>query len=369
MGLIEKLNDFQIKNYKLVLLLNLLITLAFIPGYFNLLNVVEPSVEKLLPEKEQVVKNINILRNYYDIDAIQLVIKTDEDIKDPNFLKFLDYLKNYLEKEEHISKVQTLSDIVKEDLGYIPNRKQEVKNILEKDPRAAYFKNYDDTLTVVYIYTDVGADTWLTLETLNNIKERLKELKRYYSNFEYWLAGFPALNIDLFLSIIFDFIKISFLAFAVIFLILLIKLRNIKEVFLVLTVIIFPLLWTTGAIGYFHLPLTIVSTVFGAMLMALGISYGTNVYNTYLQEKKRLKDKEKALKKTMSDITLALIGSSFTTIASFIALLSGILPSYKALGIILAIGISFVLIYTILIFPSFIALKEKINIRGEKNEN
>jgi predicted RND superfamily exporter protein len=73
-----------------------------------------------------------------------------------------------------------------------------------------------------------------------------------------------------------------------------------------------------------------------------------------------LKNKEKALKKTMSEITLALIGSSFTTIASFIALLSGILPSYKALGIILAIGISFVLIYTILIFPSFIVLKEKI---------
>jgi len=362
-GFKEKLIELQLNKPQLFLVATLVITLLTIPGYFNLLNCLQPSVEKLLPKQEEVVKNINLIRDQYDIDAIQLVIEANGDLRDPQALKTFDYFKHYLQqKVPYISYISTPADIVKEDLGRIPNVKEDVMKVVEKDPRFRYYYNHDYSVGVIYIYTDVGADTWKALEVINTIKKHMNNLERYFPfDTKVYLTGFPALNIDLFFSIIFDFIKISAVAFAVILLILIIKFRRAIDVLLVVSVIFFPLIWTTGIIGYLGLELTIVSTVFGAMLMALGISYGINFYNTYLQEKEKLKDKREALKETTSMLLTALVGSSLTTIASFIALLSGVVPSYRSLGIILAIGISLVLIYTLIIFPAFISLKEGIH--------
>jgi predicted RND superfamily exporter protein len=363
MSLKEKIIDLQIKKPKLFVILTIILTLISLGGYFNILNNLQPSVEKLLPQQTEVVKNINFLRDYYDIDAIQLVIKSDQDLRDPLVLKFFDQLKGYLKTLPHISKVQTPADIVKEYYKIIPEEKEKIRKITSLDPRFHYFYSYDYSLAVIYIYTDLGANTWLTLKTLNQIRDNIKNLeKKFPYKLEYYLTGFPALNIDLFFSIIFDFIKISIIAFAIILLILIIKFRNFKEVLLVISVIFFPLIWTTGIIGYLGLELTIVSTVYAAMLMALGISYGINFYNTYLQEKERFKNKEKALRETSNMLMTALVGSSLTTIASFIALLAGIVPSYRSLGIILAIGIFLVLFYTLIIFPAFVSIKEKIYI-------
>ncbi|HIQ51426.1 MAG TPA: hypothetical protein EYH54_05660 [Nautiliaceae bacterium] len=366
MGLKEKIIDLQIKKPKLFILLLIILTILSSGGYFKIINNLQPSVEKLLPSETEVVKNINFLRDYYDIDAIQIVIKSNQDLRDPLALKFFDQLKNYLKTIPHITEIQTPSDIVKEHYNFIPEEKEKIRKITSLDPRFHYFYNSDFSLAVIYVYTDLGANTWLTLKTLNEIRNNINNLRHNFPfDFEYYLTGFPALNIDLFFSIIFDFIKISFVAFSIILIILIIKFKNPKEVLLVISVIFFPLIWTTGIIGYLGLELTIVSTVYGAMLMALGISYGINFYNTYLQEKRRLKDKEKALRETSNMLMTALIGSSLTTIASFIALLFGIVPSYKALGIILAIGIFLVLFYTLIIFPAFISIKEKIYVNQD----
>ncbi len=362
MGLKEKLIDLQVKKPFLFVILTLILTILSIPGYFNLLSCLQPSVEKLLPQQTEVVKNINLIRDQYDIDAIQLVVVSSGDLRDPEVLKTFDYFKQYLQqKVPYISKIMTPTDVVKEDLGRIPNTKEEVMKVVSLDPRFRYFFNHDYHVGVIYIYTSVGPDTWKALEVINTIKKHIQNLERYFPfEAKFYLTGFPALNIDLFFSIIFDFIKISFVAFALIVAVLIFKFRRFTDVLLVLSVIIFPLIWTTGIIGYLKLELTIVSTVFAAMLMALGISYGINFYNTYLQEKEKLKDKEKALRETTNMLLTALVGSSLTTIASFIALLSGVVPSYRSLGIILAIGISLVLIYTLIIFPAFISIKEKI---------
>jgi len=367
MSLKEKIVELQIKKPKIFVILTILITLLSLGGYLKILNNLQPSVEKLLPQETEVVKNINFLRDYYDIDAIQLVIKSSQDLRDPNVLKFFDQLKGYLITLPHITEVQTPADIVKEYYKVIPEEKEKIRKVVSLDPRFHYFYNNDYSLAIIYIYTDLGANTWLTLKTLNEIRNNINNLQQKFPfDFEYYLTGFPALNIDLFFSIIFDFIKISFVAFSVILLILIIKFRNLKEVLLVISVIFFPLIWTTGIIGYLGLELTIVSTVYGAMLMALGISYGINFYNTYLQERERFKDKEKALRETSNMLMTALVGSSLTTIASFIALLAGIVPSYRALGIILAIGIFLVLFYTLIIFPAFISIKEKIYLNQHK---
>ncbi|MEO2154931.1 MAG: MMPL family transporter [Nanoarchaeota archaeon] len=367
----EKLIDLQVKKPYIFILLTVALTILAIPGYFNLMSCLQPSVEKLLPKQAEVVKNINLVRDQFDVDAIQIVIDTNNDLRDPNALKTFDYFKNYLqEKVPHITKIMTPADIVKEDLSYIPNTKEEVMKVVELDPRFRYFYNHDYRLAVIYVYTDIGPDTRLALNVIDTLKKHMQEFERYFPfDTKVYLTGFPALNIDLFFSIIFDFIKISLVAFAIILAILVVKFRRISEVLLVISVIIFPLLWTTGIIGYLHLELTMVSTVFGAMLMALGISYGINFYNTYLQEKEKLKDKEKALRETTNMLLTALVGSSLTTIASFIALLAGIVPSYRSLGIILAIGISLVLIYTLIIFPAFISIKEGIYKTNNNSKN
>ena len=69
--------------------------------------------------------------------------------------------------------------------------------------------------------------------------------------------------------------------------------------------------------------------------------------------------KNKTLEELNKDLIRALVGSSLTTSAGFLALLAGVLPAMKNLGIVLAIGITVTLITSIFFLPVIIFKLDK----------
>ena len=61
----------------------------------------------------------------------------------------------------------------------------------------------------------------------------------------------------------------------------------------------------------------------------------------------------------MRELLRAMLGASLTTMAGFLALLFGVLPAMKTLGIILAIGIFTTLIGAIFLLPVVIYLYDR----------
>jgi len=71
----------------------------------------------------------------------------------------------------------------------------------------------------------------------------------------------------------------------------------------------------------------------------------------------------------MSELLRAMVGASLTTIAGFLALLFGVLPAMKNLGIILALGILTTLVSAIFMLPVLVYLydtRRKNTLQNEK---
>src|SRR6056297_2934678 len=90
--------------------------------------------------------------------------------------------------------------------------------------------------------------------------------------------------------------------------------------------------------GYLGLTITVVSMVAAAMIMGLGIDFGIHFVHGFFENRKT-KSSYDSLSEVMQELLRAMVGASFTTIAGFLALLFGVLPAMKTLGIILALGI------------------------------
>ena len=121
-----------------------------------------------------------------------------------------------------------------------------------------------------------------------------------------------------------------------------------------------------GIIGYLQLTITVVSMVAAAMIIGLGIDFAIHVSFTYYNNIEK-HSKKQALIETLQELLRAMLGASLTTIAGFLALLFGILPAMKILGIILAIGIGITLISAIILLPALLSFFDADNNNKSNN--
>lgn len=166
-----------------------------------------------------------------------------------------------------------------------------------------------------------------------------------------------------------DFAFITMVSMALVMIVVFVTFRSIVKGFLPMIVVMTALLWTMGIVGYLGLTITVVSMVSAAMIMGLGIDFGIHVVHSFFHLKEKYGDRkgtrERALKETMQELLRAMVGASFTTISGFLALLFGVLPAMKTLGIILALGIFTTLIGAVFLLPVIVYLYD----RASSNSN
>jgi len=348
----------------LFLLAALLLTLATLPGLPMLVQHVEPSIEKVLPQQVQVVKTMNAMRSQYGADMMYLVLEpesaTVSDLRQPDVLIYEDLLAQKLRLRDHILEVQTLADVVKEDNdGIIPQDLEAVKTILARDPRTSLFLDDAKRVGVIQIRSDTGSSASIIRVTVNAVDEDVASLETKNPGVRVRLTGFNTIDKATFEIIISDFMKITLYSFLFMLLFLLLYYRgSVTKVWQSLTVIIFSLIWTLGLTGYLNLTITVVTMVAAAMIMALGISYGIHTVHRYSVLRAEHGRKETLLL-MQEELLRALTGSSFTTSAGFLALLFGVLPAMKNLGIILAMGIVITLGVSVFITPVILFTTER----------
>lgn len=362
-----KLGKLQGKHPWFFVALAILITVATIPGIPILLSNVEPSLEKVLPQDIQEVKVMNDMRSQYGADMLYLVlIAEDKDIYSPSSLRYIDSMSQSLRGLENIIEVNSISDIVKEDNnGNIPDSSNQIRTILEQDPRAKDFMNPHRTITVIQIKSDTGSSAKTVKKVIDDIKFTQNILEQENPGYDVKLTGFNAIDQATFKVIISDFIKITLVSFALMIIFLLIHYKfSIKKTVYSLIIMIFSLIWALGVTGYVGIKLNVVTMVSAAMIIALGSSYGINSVYHFYDDFLLQYDKKEAIAKFQEFLIVGLTGSALAEIAGFLALLFGLMPSMQDLGIILAIGIFFALFVSVIILPVFFYIMER-----DSNEN
>ncbi len=349
----------QITHKKKFMTLLTAIILLSMPGILLLINNIEPSLEKVLPQQELVT--MNNMRGQFGADMMYILIRTESpatEITQPEVLKYIKILSERLEQNPFILDVYSIYSMMKETNGYIPKDSDETKRLIKKHPMSSLYLNDDYSLTFIQIRSDTGAEAKIIKEVIDQINHDIESIEEYNPGVSISITGFNAIDKATFEVIIKDFAFITGFSFLFMLIFLGFYFRDLKKVSASVSVIIIAVLVTLGITGYLGITITVVTMVAAAMIMALGISYGINVVHAYHILRKK-HSKNKTLEELNKDLIRALVGSSLTTSAGFLALLAGVLPAMKNLGIVLAIGITVTLITSIVFLPVIIFKLDK----------
>jgi len=350
----ELIAQQQVRKPALFIGVFVMIIALTLPGIPLLLYHIEPSLEKILPQEVDEIKTMNDMRSQYGADMMYLVLTTQGpsfDVGDPDVLFYLDILTGKLRENDYLLEVTSLADVVKEvNNGVIPSSNKDIRELLRLSPKTPLYVNHDYSLTIVHIRSDTGATAAVIKRVVEDMEDVILSVDEYNPGLDVQITGFNAIDKATFEVIMSDFSYITGFSFLFMLIFLFLYFRSWRKVLGAVSVIMVSLLITAGITGYLNITITVVTMVAAAMIMALGISYGINVTYDYYQLREGM-SKQRAIVRLNKNLIRALIGSSLTTSAGFLALLFGIIPAMKNLGIVLALGITITLAVSIFLLP------------------
>lgn len=349
----RKIGKAQHKKPGLFLIMLAVVLLAALPGIIFLPANIEPSIEKLMPSQTIEVKLMNEMREQFGADMMYIVLTAQgpvEDVREKKSIEYIQLLSNRVLYNEHILQTRSIADGVADITD---------EHVLREQLTGNEFA--DDTYKTTYIEvrTDTGASATTIAQVIKQIQSDIDITSDKNPGFTVKITGFGTIDKATFDIIISDFTKITGLSFVLMlgFLYFYFK-RNLTKTFVSVSIIMISLIITMGITGYLQFIITVMTMVAAAMIMALGISYGIHITHTYYELRKK-HGKKQTMQELQQNLIRALLGSSLTTSAGFLALLFGVLPAMKTLGIVLAIGIIITLTAGIFFLPPILLLTDK----------
>ncbi len=359
---LKKLAYFQKKYAIMIFILVLLITAFLSVGLTKI--AVESDIEKGMPQDLPIFKiDKKISDKFGGQDIILVVVQLDYDsdvsevpidIRDPKIMNFLRELEKNLQDEDMIDSVQSVGSIFNQ-FGELQSLEQ-VKSVLEMVPDSNMFFNKDYSITLLIISSDIGSSEEKVKELNDLILENIENSQKPVG-IKTLITGTSPMKATLMELIVHDAVFTLLIAAVIILILLIIMEKSFTKAILIFFPLILGIIWTLGTMGWLNIKLSISTVSIGAMILGLGVEYGTFLVTRYKEERKS-KDQLNSLQIAVSGVGSSIIGSGLTTIVGFLALTLSIMPLMRDLGLTLALGIGFCLIIAVFANPSMIILEE-----------
>jgi len=223
------------------------------------------------------------------------------------------------------------------------------------------FVNQDFTNTIMIATTDVSADdsrmNLLTKKILKDIDSAGKPAGVKIS-----LTGTPLIQQKLGEMIAKDRKSTQWISTLFVFIITMLVFRSVTSAIVPLTVVTISVNWLYGTMGYVNLPISTLAGGVAAMVIGIGIDYAIHLMNKFKYERKKHKDVtiKEAIELAVVDTGTALTATALTTISAFLAFLIGKMPEMGRFGILMVIGVSYSLFFTVFGLPALLVIEEKI---------
>ncbi|MFB3764028.1 MAG: hydrophobe/amphiphile efflux-3 (HAE3) family transporter [Methanotrichaceae archaeon] len=120
---------------------------------------------------------------------------------------------------------------------------------------------------------------------------------------------------------------------------LLLVFRHVRWPLLPIPIVILGIIWTFGAMGILHIPLTMVSFAAFPILIGIGIDYAIQFHNRIDEELSKGKPPVEAAINTINHVAIPVIIALVVTEAGFTALLSSTVPIIRDFGMLCIIGL------------------------------
>jgi|Deesub1362A_J573_1020465.scaffolds.fasta_scaffold01764_7 hypothetical protein len=289
-----------------------------------------------------------------------VVLSLDE--INPITLKEMDELANYIvEKEDLVYKYDSLSGVVKQFLGRLPESDVELHYILSKMPEDQLNRYISGNQMTIYFYTD--ADTHdKRVDLWKNIEEDIK--------FFGWHEGFYVTGNSVVMAHLGE-VMIGSQRFmtGIAYVLIVILLFTVYRSF---TRALTPLVAITTVIGatnlfmyIFGIKQTMVSIALNSIILGLGIDFSIHITERYYEERERFSPRD-CVRRTIERTGKAIVTSGLTMAGGFAATSLSSFPVLSEFGILALIAILFSLFSSLTVVPAFLMISEVLRGKWSK---
>lgn len=374
--ILKKLAHYQTTHPYWVLLLILMLTVAIYGGVSKVRTVA--SLEQMMPKDIEEIKAFNQLRdNHLGQDMIAVIIEVDSDSTDPNgvidvrdrrVFDYIEYAKQLLYSEPDVLEVYAYSDIV-DSQGLGDGLSDSDYDLAINNPAiSSQLRNYvnsDSTITIMILTTDVSADDPRMNLLSDNIKSHFETLG-HPSGVKIELTGTPIIQQRLGELLAKDRKDTQWISTLLVFLITMITFGTFTSALVPIIVVTLSVNWLYGTMGYNNLPISTLAGGVAAMVIGIGIDFAIHIMNKFKFERKNGLSIKDAIEQAVVDTGTALTATSLTTIVAFLAYLSGAMPEMGRFGILMAIGIVYSLLFSLVGLPALLVIEERLIYRYGK---
>lgn len=335
---------FSFTYYRRILLALILLVILLFPQILS--TKIIGDVSKIYPKDLPSLALADTLQKHFDFDTNSISIYVND-------IEALQKVQNELLEHELIRSVTSI-------LNFLPDQQEEKLTILSQLSTLDKDLHFDAIdymdLSPELIASYIGKEDTFLLEITPSVN--LYQPSQYrlvkeaiYTISGYYPVGMPVIMNEIVELVSSDILIISALCLALIFIMLLLMFKKIKESLITITPLLVSLYTTIAIMNFFHIDINIFSIAAFPLIIGIGIDSSIHLMHR-LKETARPDSSIDELAQTAGAICI----TSITTIIGFFSLTFINHPGMANLGFAVSIGMLVCLVFTLLLVPSLFRL-------------
>jgi len=327
-----------------------------------------------LPDANRIKTNLTIIENHFGgtIPFI-VVIKslTGTDFSDPKAVKMIETFENkFLTENEGLTSVFSIVEYIKEfnqafnnnDTAYhsIPDSRLDIADAFELgDPevldRIISPDHREICITFNTIWDSNKSGYKLHEDVLSYLEKTIGKAYAFH------ITGISSLYLAMNKHLQETQIKSFFIAFTVIFLMMIFVCRNLWLAALCMIPNLFPIAITLGIMGWFGIPLDVATTMIASVTIGIAVDDTIHFVSWLRRNSGTTNDVAAAIVQTFADVGKPIVITTVLLSSGFFVLVFGSIVPTKIFGVLTAISMVFALIGDFFVLPALILiLKPKL---------
>ncbi len=332
------------------------------------------------------IKDVNFKVNMTFTKKYGLLLQKAKDLKrfqnllvDFNLDKFYknlnnDFEKEYIEESKESLNMQeknavqfldTLKDVLYSYKAYLINHGKENKDLKHSIDKFTYGEEYflsrNKDMIILFVQPYVSmTDIDRIIPVIRKSEEILNKYRNKYKELQFGQTGMSVISRDEMDAGLHD-TKVNMITAAIAILLLLsLSFRMIAAPFLSMISLLLGITWDLGIIYIAFARLNLMTAMVGVILIGLGIDYAIHLITGYTQNRYKGLSQQDALISTYQKSGPGLLTGALTTAIAFLVFMVSDIEMMQELGFAMGIGIICTFLASVLVLPSLIIAKEKI---------
>lgn len=350
-----------------MIITTLAVSVALVPFVSRV--VIDPSMERVIDQDHPDKILLDEVQNDFGSDNTLFILLQGSDFFSSSSLKAIDRITRLIETIQGVRRVVSLSNVMRIrgseegiDVSPLIDMDRLDPDFLDEARTYAlsnslYHRNLVSTdcrTTSINIFLRSMTDLeYYELEIGNKIEWILETEARDIKTF---IAGVPYMKQTITKFMKQDLFHLTPITFLLVTAILMIAFRSIRGMVLPMLTVSLSLGWTVGLMGLIGEPMTLISSVLPALLMAVGSAYGIHILAEHKDQSASGDNSRSISVRTMEKVGLPVLLTGLTTIVGFLSLgVSGI-PAIRALGFFSAFGIFSAMVVSLTLLPALLTI-------------